>query len=61
LAEKALASARDGGWLTPDALVVVEEAVDAFKVPEGFEELERRDYDDTQFIMLKIASHDAVG
>ena len=26
LAEKALASLRDGGWLTPDALVVVEEA-----------------------------------
>jgi 16S rRNA (guanine966-N2)-methyltransferase len=61
LAEKALASARDGGWLTPDALVVVEEAVDAFKVPDGFEEHERRDYDDTQFILLKIASHDAVG
>ena len=26
LAEKALASARAGGWLTPDALIVVEEA-----------------------------------
>src|SRR5213078_3463604 len=26
LAEKALASARDGGWLTADALIVVEEA-----------------------------------
>ena len=25
LAEKALVSARDGGWLTPDALIVVEE------------------------------------
>ena len=43
LAEKALASARDGGWLKPEALVVVEEAADAgFKAPEGFEELERR-------------------
>ena len=29
LAEKALASARDGGWLKPGALVVVEEAADA--------------------------------
>src|SRR3954453_556171 len=28
LAEKALTSARQGGWLTRDALVVVEEAVD---------------------------------
>src|SRR3954466_8062825 len=29
LAEKALASARDGGWLTNDALIVVEEAAEA--------------------------------
>ena len=26
LAEQALASARDGGWLAPEALIVVEEA-----------------------------------
>jgi 16S rRNA (guanine966-N2)-methyltransferase len=54
LAEHALASARDGGWLTPDALIVVEEAVDAFNAPEGFEELERRDYDDTEFVFLRL-------
>jgi 16S rRNA (guanine966-N2)-methyltransferase len=55
LAEKALASAREGGWLAPEALVVVEEAADAgFKPPEGFEELERRDYDDTQFTFLRF-------
>lgn len=54
LAEKALASARDGGWLKPQALVVVEEAADAgFKAPEGFEELERRKYDDTEFVFLR--------
>ena len=48
LAEKALAAAREGGWLVPGALVVVEEAADAgFKTPDGFEELERRDYDDS--------------
>ena len=29
LAEQALTSARDGGWLTPQALIVVEEAADA--------------------------------
>ena len=52
LAEKALASARDGGWLTDDALIVVEEAATArFKTPEGFEEIERRDYDDTEFVV----------
>ena len=54
LAEKALASARAGGWLVPDALVVVEEAADAgFKAPEGYEELERRKYDDTEFVVLR--------
>ena len=55
LAELALAAARDGGWLTPGALVVVEEAADAgFKTPEGFEELERRKYDDTEFTFLRL-------
>ena len=54
LAEKALASAREGGWLVPGALAVVEEAADAeFAAPEGFAELERRDYDDTRFIFLR--------
>jgi 16S rRNA (guanine966-N2)-methyltransferase len=54
LAEKALASAREGGWLTDDALIVVEEAVDAFKTPGGFEEIERRQYDDTEFTILRL-------
>lgn len=54
LAEKALASARSGGWLKPEALIVVEEAADAgFQAPEGFEELERRTYDDTEFVFLR--------
>jgi 16S rRNA (guanine966-N2)-methyltransferase len=54
LAEKALAAARDGGWLSPDALVVVEEAIEAkFAAPEGFEENERRAYDDTELIFLR--------
>jgi 16S rRNA (guanine966-N2)-methyltransferase len=56
LAEKALVSLRDGGWLMPDALLVVEEAkAAAFKPPDGFEELERRAYDDTEFVFLKSA------
>src|SRR6478752_6892290 len=54
LAEKSLASLRDGGWLTPGALLVVEEAkAAAFTAPEGFEELERRAYDDTEFVFLR--------
>src|SRR5215468_10590693 len=56
LAEKALNSARDGGWLKPEALMVVEEAVDAkFKAPDGFQELERRTYDDTEFVFIRQA------
>jgi 16S rRNA (guanine966-N2)-methyltransferase len=54
LAEAALASARAGGWLAPAALIVVEEAADAaFAAPEGFDELERRRYDDTALIVLR--------
>ena len=54
LAEKALASLRDGGWLTKDALLVVEEAKAALVAPEGFAELERRAYDDTEFTFLRF-------
>jgi len=54
LADKALASLREGGWLTPGALLVVEEAkAAAFVAPEGFEELQRRAYDDTEFVFLR--------
>jgi 16S rRNA (guanine966-N2)-methyltransferase len=53
-AEKALLAAREGGWFKPDALVVVEEAADAgFTTPEAFMELERRKYDDTEFVFLR--------
>ena len=56
LAEEALASARAGGWFVPDALIVVEEAKkSAFAAPEGFAEIERRAYDDTEFVMLRLA------
>ncbi|MET0277114.1 MAG: 16S rRNA (guanine(966)-N(2))-methyltransferase RsmD [Pseudorhodoplanes sp.] len=55
LAEKALASAQAGGWLTSDALIMVEDAKSAFKAPDGFEEFERRDYDDTEIVFLKLA------
>jgi 16S rRNA (guanine966-N2)-methyltransferase len=55
LAEKALTSARAGGWLTPDALIVVEEAVGASSAPDGFAEMERRTYDATEFIFLRLS------
>jgi 16S rRNA (guanine966-N2)-methyltransferase len=57
LAERALESAREGNWLTPDALILVEEAADAgFITPNGFEELERRDYGDRQVAFLRALS-----
>jgi 16S rRNA (guanine966-N2)-methyltransferase len=54
LADQALSSLREGGWLTPGALLVVEEAkAIAFAAPDGFAELERRTYDDTEFVFLR--------
>jgi 16S rRNA (guanine966-N2)-methyltransferase len=54
LAAAALASARDGGWLAPGALIVVEEATKSrFAAPEGFAKMERRAYADTEFVLLR--------
>jgi 16S rRNA (guanine966-N2)-methyltransferase len=54
LAAAALSSAHDGGWLAPGALIVVEEAIKSrFAAPEGFAELERRAYADTEFVLLR--------
>ncbi len=52
LAPTALASAAAGGWLAPDALVVVEESGSAaVTLPEGFQELERRSYGETAVVL----------
>ena len=57
LAGPALVSARAGGWLASKALIAVEEAVEAkFRVPEGFTEIDRRGYDDTELIFLRTTS-----
>ncbi|MFG1371860.1 16S rRNA (guanine(966)-N(2))-methyltransferase RsmD [Xanthobacter oligotrophicus] len=53
LAEQALASAVAGGWLAPDALVVVEERTGLFTLPDGFREIERRAYDESELIFLE--------
>lgn len=56
LAELALASAHRGGWLSPEALVVVEEAADVtVGLPDGFELIERRDAGDTQLLFMRLA------
>jgi 16S rRNA (guanine966-N2)-methyltransferase len=55
LAAPALISARDGGWFAPGALIVVEEAAKSgFKPPAGCSELERRVYDDTEFVFCRL-------
>jgi 16S rRNA (guanine966-N2)-methyltransferase len=55
LAAAALVAASNGGWLAPNALIVVEEAAKSgFALPEGFSELERRVYDDTELIFCRF-------
>jgi len=59
LATVALTSAHAGGWLTRDALIVVEEATKAqLAAPEGFREIDRRRYDDTEFIFLRLSQRE---
>jgi 16S rRNA (guanine966-N2)-methyltransferase len=54
LAEQALASAREGGWLTTGALLVVEEAITSkVQPPRGLEELERREQGESELIFLR--------
>jgi 16S rRNA (guanine966-N2)-methyltransferase len=55
LAEQALIAACAGGWLGPDALIVVEEAAaPGFKTPAMFAEIERRRHDHTEVIFLRL-------
>ncbi len=52
--ERALASARSGGWLADDAIMVFEEAADAeIELPDGFAEIDRRSYGDTQVLFAR--------
>jgi len=54
LGERALASAVDGGWLAPGALVVLESAADKkAPEPEGFERLDERTYGETRIAILR--------
>lgn len=54
LGERAIASALAGGWITPGALIVLEERKDAdITAPEGMEIIDRRDYADTAVTLLE--------
>ncbi len=62
IAEPALIALRDGFWLAPGALVIVEEAAEVtLNVPEGFTLLEQRAYGDTQIVILKATPGDRSG
>lgn len=53
LGEKALVSARDGGWIAPGALIVFEEKKGvAVELPDGFTLDDERDYGDTSIRIL---------
>ena len=57
LAPRALKSCADGGWLSLGALVVVEEGQgSAVTLPDGFEELERRDYGETKVLFARYGA-----
>jgi 16S rRNA (guanine966-N2)-methyltransferase len=53
LAEEALVALRDGNWLAPGALVIVEEAAEAeLFVPDDYRILETRVYGDSKIAIL---------
>jgi 16S rRNA (guanine966-N2)-methyltransferase len=53
LSEQALTALRDGNWLAPQALVIVEERADAeLLVPAGYQILETRLYGETKVVIL---------
>lgn len=53
LGDRALRAAAEGGWLTPDALCIVEEAIDAeFDAGDAFRLIDRRDYGVTTMRIL---------
>ena len=54
LAELALVALRDGGWVKPGGLFIVEEAASTvFHPPSGFDRLEQRTFGDTTVYFLR--------
>lgn len=55
LGEAALASARDGGFLLPGCVVILEEAANApFTLPDGFGMVDERHYGDTIVRFMRL-------
>jgi 16S rRNA (guanine966-N2)-methyltransferase len=56
LGEKALASVREGGWLKPETMLVLEEGSDAVvNLPEGFTLDDRREYGAAAVHLISVA------
>ena len=55
LGEKALSKLAEGGWITPDALIVFECGADEDPQTPGFETLDQRDYGAAKILFLKPA------
>ncbi len=54
LGESALNALRDGAWLKPGSLAILEEASGAVpEAPSGFQVLERRDFGDSSLVFLR--------
>jgi 16S rRNA (guanine966-N2)-methyltransferase len=54
LGERALREAHDNGWIKPGGIAVLEEHNDAvLDIPEGYAELDKRSYGDTQVVILR--------
>jgi 16S rRNA (guanine966-N2)-methyltransferase len=57
LGEAALASLRDGNWLAPGAIAILEERAGiAIALPAGFELLEQRTYGDTTVHFMRLTA-----
>jgi 16S rRNA (guanine966-N2)-methyltransferase len=57
LGEQALMALRDGRWLTPNALVILEESLDSeIEMPSGYRLLETRGYGGTKILFARAAS-----
>jgi 16S rRNA (guanine966-N2)-methyltransferase len=55
LAPAALRALRDGAWLSPEALAIIEESANvAVELPQGFTLDERRVYGDTQIVFASF-------
>ncbi len=55
MGEVALAAARVGGWLAPEAMVVWEES-ETVAVPDGLRQVDRRTYGDTIVTLMRSVS-----